>query len=197
MHDHHHEAHPGGRPGRRRRRHAVHRRAGQAPRDHRRLRPEHAVEGAPGHEDRDGRPRARRHRRDVPAPGAPDRRPRAGRLAPVQPGLPGHARASRRSPWSSSPTIAQSSPEYVNGVVAVATNSSSSADLGLFAPLNGVAGFGYIARRPGLRHRPVPRRHPRPLGLRPARGRRPCDHGDPPCSRWSTSACSPCPTASP
>ena len=42
------------------------------------------------------------------------------------------------------PTIAQSSPEYVNGVVAVATNSSSSADLGLFGALNGVQGLGYI-----------------------------------------------------
>ena len=42
------------------------------------------------------------------------------------------------------PTIAQSSTEYVNGVVAVATNSSSSADLGLFGPLNSVLGFGYI-----------------------------------------------------
>jgi hypothetical protein len=42
------------------------------------------------------------------------------------------------------PTIAQTSPEYVDGVVAVATNSSSSADLGLFGPLNGVVGFGYI-----------------------------------------------------
>ena len=41
------------------------------------------------------------------------------------------------------PTIAQSSSEYVNGVVAVATNSSSSADLGLFGPLNGGVGFGY------------------------------------------------------
>ena len=30
------------------------------------------------------------------------------------------------------PTIVQSSSEYVNGVVAVATNSSSTADLGLF-----------------------------------------------------------------
>jgi hypothetical protein len=42
------------------------------------------------------------------------------------------------------PTIAKSSTEYVNGVVAVATNSSSSADLGLFVPLNGVQGLGYI-----------------------------------------------------
>ena len=42
------------------------------------------------------------------------------------------------------PTIAQSSHEYVNGIVAVATNSSSSADLGLFGSLNGVQGFGYI-----------------------------------------------------
>ncbi len=42
------------------------------------------------------------------------------------------------------PTIAKSSTEYVNGVVAVATNSSTSADLGLFGPLNGVQGLGYI-----------------------------------------------------
>ena len=42
------------------------------------------------------------------------------------------------------PAVAQSSHEYVNGVVAVATNSSSSVDLGLFVPLNGVQGFGYI-----------------------------------------------------
>ena len=42
------------------------------------------------------------------------------------------------------PMIAQSSPEYVNGVVAVATNASSSADLGLFGALNGVQGLGYI-----------------------------------------------------
>lgn len=42
------------------------------------------------------------------------------------------------------PAIAQSSPEYVNGVVAVATNSSSTADLGLFEPLNGIVGLGYI-----------------------------------------------------
>ena len=41
------------------------------------------------------------------------------------------------------PTVAKSSSEYVNGVVAVATNSSSSADLGLFVPLNGVQGLGY------------------------------------------------------
>ena len=42
------------------------------------------------------------------------------------------------------PTIAQSSTEYVDGVVAVATNGSSSADLGLFVALNGVQGLGYI-----------------------------------------------------
>jgi hypothetical protein len=42
------------------------------------------------------------------------------------------------------PAIAQGSSEYVNGVVAVATNSSSSADLGLFESLNGVQGLGYI-----------------------------------------------------
>ncbi len=43
------------------------------------------------------------------------------------------------------PTIALSSTEYVDGVVAVATNGSSNADLGLFVPLNGVQGLGYIA----------------------------------------------------
>ena len=42
------------------------------------------------------------------------------------------------------PAIAQSSSEYVNGVVAVATNSSSTADLGLFGALNSVQGLGYI-----------------------------------------------------
>ena len=42
------------------------------------------------------------------------------------------------------PTIAPSATEYVNGVVAVATNNSTSADLGLFGPLNSVQGFGYI-----------------------------------------------------
>ena len=42
------------------------------------------------------------------------------------------------------PAIAQSSPEYVDGVVAVATNSTSTADLGLFGPLNMVVGAGYI-----------------------------------------------------
>ena len=42
------------------------------------------------------------------------------------------------------PTIAQSSPEYVSGVIAVATNSSSTADLGLFVVLNGVVAVGYL-----------------------------------------------------
>lgn len=42
------------------------------------------------------------------------------------------------------PAIAQSSPEYVDGVVAVATNSTSTADLGLFGRLNMVVGAGYI-----------------------------------------------------
>ena len=42
------------------------------------------------------------------------------------------------------PTIAQSSSEYVGGVVARATNASTSADLGLFGALNGVQGLGYI-----------------------------------------------------
>ncbi len=42
------------------------------------------------------------------------------------------------------PTIVASSPEYVEGVVAVATNSSSSADLGLFRPLNLVIAAGYL-----------------------------------------------------
>ena len=42
------------------------------------------------------------------------------------------------------PVIAQTSPEYVNGVIAVATNSSSSAELGLFGPLNMVVATGYL-----------------------------------------------------
>jgi len=42
------------------------------------------------------------------------------------------------------PVIAQSSPEYVGGVVAAATNSSSTADIGLFGPLNMLLGAGYL-----------------------------------------------------
>ena len=42
------------------------------------------------------------------------------------------------------PAIAQSSPDYVSGVVAVATNSSSTADLGLFGPLNILVAIGYL-----------------------------------------------------
>ena len=42
------------------------------------------------------------------------------------------------------PTVAKSSSEYVNGMVARATNGSTSADLGLFGALNGVQGLGYI-----------------------------------------------------
>jgi hypothetical protein len=42
------------------------------------------------------------------------------------------------------PTIAQTSPEYVEGVIAVATNSSSTADLGLFVVLNMGVAVGYL-----------------------------------------------------
>jgi hypothetical protein len=42
------------------------------------------------------------------------------------------------------PVIAHSSPEYVDGVVAVATNSSSTADLGLFTSLNAAVAVGYL-----------------------------------------------------
>ena len=42
------------------------------------------------------------------------------------------------------PTIAQTSPDYVSGVIAVATNSSSTADLGLFSTLNMVVAVGYL-----------------------------------------------------
>lgn len=42
------------------------------------------------------------------------------------------------------PTIAPTSPDYVQGVVAVATNSSSTADLGLFTTLNMVVAVGYL-----------------------------------------------------
>ena len=77
------------------------------------------------------------------------------------------------------PTIARTAPDYVSGVVAVATNSSSTADLGLFTTLNLVVARRLPARRPGVRHRPVPRRCPRPLGGRPARRRRRRDDGHP------------------
>jgi hypothetical protein len=42
------------------------------------------------------------------------------------------------------PVITQSSPEYVDGVIAVATNSSSTQDLGLFRSLNMVVAVGYL-----------------------------------------------------
>ena len=42
------------------------------------------------------------------------------------------------------PAIAQAAPTYVGGVIAVATNSSSSADLGLFTTLNMAVAVGYL-----------------------------------------------------
>jgi hypothetical protein len=42
------------------------------------------------------------------------------------------------------PTIAQSAPEYVDGVIAVATNSTSTAELGLFRSLNMLVAAGYL-----------------------------------------------------
>ena len=42
------------------------------------------------------------------------------------------------------PVIAQSSPEYVRGVIAVATNTGSTEDLGLFGPLNILVAGGYL-----------------------------------------------------
>ena len=42
------------------------------------------------------------------------------------------------------PTIVGTSPDYVDGVVAVATNSSSTADLGLFRSLNMLVAAGYL-----------------------------------------------------
>lgn len=42
------------------------------------------------------------------------------------------------------PTVARTAPDYVSGVVAVATNSSSTADLGLFTTLSLVVAVGYL-----------------------------------------------------
>ena len=42
------------------------------------------------------------------------------------------------------PAIAEAAPTYVGGVVAVATNSSSSADLGQFTTLNLAVAVGYL-----------------------------------------------------
>jgi hypothetical protein len=42
------------------------------------------------------------------------------------------------------PAIVGTSPEYVDGVVAVATNSTSTADLGLFRSLNLLVAAGYL-----------------------------------------------------
>lgn len=42
------------------------------------------------------------------------------------------------------PAIAQTSPEYAGGVIAVATNSGSTEDLGLFTTLNMLVAVGYL-----------------------------------------------------
>lgn len=42
------------------------------------------------------------------------------------------------------PVIAQSSAEYASGVIAVATNNSSTADIGLFGPLTILVAAGYL-----------------------------------------------------
>ena len=42
------------------------------------------------------------------------------------------------------PTIVGTSPEYVDGIIAVAVNSSSTAELGLFRTLNMVVAAGYL-----------------------------------------------------
>ena len=42
------------------------------------------------------------------------------------------------------PAIVETAPEYVSGVVAVATNASSTADLGLFRTLNAFVAVGYL-----------------------------------------------------
>ena len=95
------------------------------------------------------------------------------------------------------PTIAQSSPEYVNGVVAVATNSSSSADLGLFGTLNGVARARLHRSAAWCSASPCTAPASSPAGPQPCSPSPPLRPWRPSCSRWSTSACSPCPTASP
>ena len=43
------------------------------------------------------------------------------------------------------PAIAGSSPGYVSSVLAVATNGTATQDIGLLAPLNLLAGIGYMA----------------------------------------------------
>jgi hypothetical protein len=42
------------------------------------------------------------------------------------------------------PAVVGTAPEYVDGVVAVATNGSTTAELGLFRPLNMVVAVGYL-----------------------------------------------------
>ena len=88
---------------------------------------------------------AGRHRRDVPAPGPPDRRARAGRLARCSASATWPCSASRSIGLVVLPTIARSSPGYVNDVLAVATSGSRPATSACSGPLNSVAGVGYIA----------------------------------------------------
>ena len=62
-------------------------------------------------------------------------------------------------------------PGYVNDVVAAAAGGTPIGDIGGLQTLFNVTGAGYIARRPALRHRAVPRPRPLPLGGRAARRR--------------------------
>ncbi len=138
-----------------------------------RLRPEHAVDGAPEHEDRRW-PSCRWSA----SPGCTCARCArsacsgwSGWLA-VQPGLPDHAERRGRSAWSSCRPSPRSSPELRQRRPRRGHQRQPTGDIGLISTLNRRRRRRLPHRRAALRHRPVPRRRPRPVGRRPARGRR-------------------------
>ena len=102
---------------------------------------------------------------------------------------PGHRRVRPARPCGQS-------PGYVNDVLAVATSGTPVGDVGRVQTLS--HGRRRLhRRRPDLRHRPLPGRHPRPVGRSAPLRRRRRDHRHLRCCRWSTSGCSPFPSASP
>src|SRR5664280_244178 len=170
-HDHHHH-HPHQDIGgcRRRGRPALHRRSGQAPQPGRRLHHHDRMEGARIHEGALRRPVARRHRRYVPAPSEEDRGARPTRIRAVQRRLPRHD--ERRSRGRGRPAIHRSQCTRLRhrrprGGYRRPPGRRRRPDA---APQCG-HGYRLPGRRPALRHRPLPRQRPRPLGCR-APGRR-------------------------
>ena len=63
------------------------------------------------------------------------------------------------------PLVAGTDPAFVTDVIAVSTGGTASGDIGLLQYADQGPGSRLPARRTRLRHRPVPRTRPGPLGL--------------------------------